>query len=39
MSPEPATVPYDGSLDCTYTVSVYPGYGVELKVSWGLRVG
>ena len=39
VSPEPATVPYDGSVDCTYTVSVYPGYGVELKVSWGLRVG
>lgn len=39
VSPEPAAVPYDGSLDCTYTISVYPGYGVELKVSWGLRVG
>uniref|UniRef100_A0A8C0ESR0 Seizure related 6 homolog n=1 Tax=Bubo bubo TaxID=30461 RepID=A0A8C0ESR0_BUBBB len=39
VSPEPAGVPYDGSLDCTYTVSVYPGYGVELKVSWGLQVG
>lgn len=38
MSPEPAAVPYDVSLDCTYTVSVYPGYGVELKVSGGLRV-
>lgn len=35
MSPEPAVVPYHGSLDCTYTISVYPGYGVELKVSWG----
>ncbi|KAM6242121.1 seizure protein 6 homolog [Porphyrio hochstetteri] len=32
VSPEPANVPYDGILDCTYTVSVYPGYGVELKV-------
>ncbi|XP_010572239.1 PREDICTED: seizure protein 6 homolog [Haliaeetus leucocephalus] len=32
VSPEPAVVPYDGSLDCTYTISVYPGYGVELKV-------
>ncbi|XP_063197927.1 seizure protein 6 homolog isoform X2 [Chroicocephalus ridibundus] len=32
VSPEPAGVPYDGSLDCTYTISVYPGYGVELKV-------
>ncbi|XP_059685244.1 seizure protein 6 homolog [Gavia stellata] len=32
VSPEPVTVPYDGSLDCTYTISVYPGYGVELKV-------
>ncbi|KAM9370635.1 seizure protein 6 homolog [Phaethornis superciliosus] len=32
VSPEPASVPYDGSLDCTYTISVYPGYGVELKV-------
>lgn len=38
MSPEPATVPYDVSLDCTYTVSVYPGYGVELKVSGRLWV-
>ncbi|XP_040472379.1 seizure protein 6 homolog isoform X2 [Falco naumanni] len=32
VSPELAGVPYDGSLDCTYTVTVYPGYGVELKV-------
>ncbi|KAM4648601.1 seizure protein 6 homolog [Amazona ochrocephala] len=32
VSPELASVPYDGSLDCTYTISVYPGYGVELKV-------
>ncbi|XP_062362919.1 seizure protein 6 homolog isoform X1 [Cinclus cinclus] len=32
VSPEPTGVPYDGSLDCTYTISVYPGYGVELKV-------
>lgn len=39
VSPEPAAVPYDGSLDCTYTISVYPGYGVELKVSWGPWVG
>lgn len=39
MSPEPAGVLYDGSLDCTYTISVYPGYGVELKVSRGLRAG
>ncbi|XP_068765640.1 seizure protein 6 homolog isoform X2 [Struthio camelus] len=31
-SPEPAGPAYDGSLDCTYTISVYPGYGVELKV-------
>lgn len=32
VSPEPTGGPYDGSLDCTYTISVYPGYGVELKV-------
>ncbi|XP_074870213.1 seizure protein 6 homolog [Carettochelys insculpta] len=30
-SPEPASSPYD-SLDCTYTISGYPGYGVEIKV-------
>uniref|UniRef100_A0A493TMR8 Seizure related 6 homolog n=1 Tax=Anas platyrhynchos platyrhynchos TaxID=8840 RepID=A0A493TMR8_ANAPP len=32
VSPEPAGAPYDSSLDCTYTISVYPGYGVEIKV-------
>uniref|UniRef100_A0A674IPP0 Seizure related 6 homolog n=1 Tax=Terrapene triunguis TaxID=2587831 RepID=A0A674IPP0_9SAUR len=30
-SPEPVSLPYD-SLDCTYTISGYPGYGVEIKV-------
>ncbi|EMP37794.1 Seizure protein 6 like protein [Chelonia mydas] len=30
-SPEPVSSPYD-SLDCTYTISGYPGYGVEIKV-------
>ncbi|XP_075760647.1 seizure protein 6 homolog isoform X2 [Pelodiscus sinensis] len=30
-SPEPASSPSD-SLDCTYTISSYPGYGVEIKV-------
>lgn len=35
VSPEPAGAPYDSSLDCTYTISVYPGYGVEIKVSCG----
>ncbi|XP_067422011.1 seizure protein 6 homolog [Emydura macquarii macquarii] len=30
-SPEPASSPYD-SLDCTYSISGYPGYGVEIKV-------
>ncbi|KAM8797289.1 seizure protein 6 homolog [Eudromia elegans] len=24
--------PHAGSLDCTYSISVYPGYGVEIKV-------
>ncbi|XP_042735708.1 seizure protein 6 homolog [Lagopus leucura] len=32
VSPEPASAPYDSSMDCTYTISVYPGYGVEIKV-------
>lgn len=37
MSPEPASAPYDSSMDCTYTISVYPGYGVEIKVrAWGV---
>ncbi|XP_064379330.1 seizure protein 6 homolog isoform X2 [Dromaius novaehollandiae] len=31
-SPEPADLPHAGGLDCTYTISVYPGYGVELQV-------
>ncbi|XP_044849986.1 seizure protein 6 homolog isoform X3 [Mauremys mutica] len=30
-SPEPVSSAYD-SLDCTYTISGYPGYGVEIKV-------
>uniref|UniRef100_A0A8C4VYU5 Seizure related 6 homolog n=1 Tax=Gopherus evgoodei TaxID=1825980 RepID=A0A8C4VYU5_9SAUR len=30
-SPEPVSSPYD-RLDCTYTISGYPGYGVEIKV-------
>uniref|UniRef100_UPI00358F7FE7 seizure protein 6 homolog isoform X1 n=1 Tax=Myxine glutinosa TaxID=7769 RepID=UPI00358F7FE7 len=31
-SPEVPGFPYFSNLDCTYTVSVYPGYGVELQV-------
>ncbi|KAM6464684.1 seizure protein 6 homolog isoform 3-T3 [Liasis olivaceus] len=32
-SPLPSSIAYeDGSLDCTYTLSVYPGYGVEIRV-------
>uniref|UniRef100_A0A8C8VKP1 Seizure related 6 homolog n=1 Tax=Pelusios castaneus TaxID=367368 RepID=A0A8C8VKP1_9SAUR len=30
-SPEPVSSPYD-SLDCTYSISGYPGYGVEIQV-------
>uniref|UniRef100_A0A7M4FBC1 Seizure related 6 homolog n=1 Tax=Crocodylus porosus TaxID=8502 RepID=A0A7M4FBC1_CROPO len=30
--PGPSAGP-EGSLDCTYAISVYPGYGVEIKVS------
>ncbi|XP_059573121.1 seizure protein 6 homolog isoform X1 [Alligator mississippiensis] len=29
--PGPSSGP-EGSLDCTYAISVYPGYGVEIKV-------
>ncbi|CAI5794669.1 Seizure related 6 homolog [Podarcis lilfordi] len=32
-SPLPSGIPYEGgTLDCTYTISVYPGYGVEIRV-------
>ncbi|XP_053223588.1 seizure protein 6 homolog isoform X2 [Podarcis raffonei] len=32
-SPLPSGIPYEGgALDCTYTISVYPGYGVEIRV-------
>ncbi|KAL8198969.1 UNVERIFIED_CONTAM: hypothetical protein K2H54_030613 [Gekko kuhli] len=33
-SPLPSGLPYEGNtLECTYTISVYPGYGVEIRVS------
>ncbi|XP_072834779.2 seizure protein 6 homolog isoform X3 [Pogona vitticeps] len=32
-SPLPSTIPYEGGvLDCSYSISVYPGYGVEIRV-------
>ncbi|XP_061461502.1 seizure protein 6 homolog [Rhineura floridana] len=32
-SPLPSGIPYEGgTLECTYTISVYPGYGVEIRV-------
>ncbi|XP_033028458.1 seizure protein 6 homolog [Lacerta agilis] len=32
-SPLPSGILYEGgTLDCTYTISVYPGYGVEIRV-------
>ncbi|XP_013925452.1 PREDICTED: seizure protein 6 homolog, partial [Thamnophis sirtalis] len=32
-SPLASTLPYEGSwLDCAYSISVYPGYGVEIRV-------
>uniref|UniRef100_A0ABM5ENQ1 Seizure protein 6 homolog isoform X3 n=1 Tax=Pogona vitticeps TaxID=103695 RepID=A0ABM5ENQ1_9SAUR len=32
-SPLPSSIPYEGRvLDCSYSISVYPGYGVEIRV-------
>ncbi|XP_077167883.1 seizure protein 6 homolog isoform X3 [Paroedura picta] len=32
-SPLPSGLPYEGNtLECIYTISVYPGYGVEIRV-------
>ncbi|XP_053131225.1 seizure protein 6 homolog isoform X2 [Hemicordylus capensis] len=32
-SPLPSGIPYEGgALECAYTISVYPGYGVEIRV-------
>ncbi|XP_042298335.1 seizure protein 6 homolog isoform X1 [Sceloporus undulatus] len=32
-SPLPSGIPYEGgTLECTYTITVYPGYGVEIRV-------
>ncbi|KAJ6657295.1 hypothetical protein lerEdw1_002662 [Lerista edwardsae] len=32
-SPLPSSIPYEGGLlECIYTITVYPGYGVEIRV-------
>lgn len=38
-SPLPSSIPYEGGpLECIYTITVYPGYGVEIRVSvWTLE--
>lgn len=33
-SPDYAGATFYGGLDCTYTISVYIGYGIEVQVSY-----